>query len=59
MYLPEPMLDALRASTLPSLMTAWHLRLADLLGGFEAEPEAAPPAKPRPLRGRFRRWRTR
>jgi tetratricopeptide (TPR) repeat protein len=52
MYLPEPLLDALRASTLPSLMTAWHLRLAELLGGFEAEPEAAPaPAKPAPPSG--------
>ena len=47
MYLPEPMLDALRASTLPSLMTAWHLRLAELLGGFDAE-LAEEPVAPRP-----------
>ncbi len=30
-HLPEPMLDALRASTLPSLMIAQHRRLAELL----------------------------
>jgi tetratricopeptide (TPR) repeat protein len=49
-HLPEPMLDALRASMLPSLMIAWHQRVADLLGGFDEEPgfepelsESAPP----------------
>jgi tetratricopeptide (TPR) repeat protein len=47
MYLPEPLLDALRAATLPSLMTAWHLRLADLLGGFDAEPAEEPVAPKR------------
>ncbi|MFT3776646.1 MAG: hypothetical protein QM820_65750 [Minicystis sp.] len=41
-HLPEPMLDALRASMLPSLMIAWHQRVADLLGGFEEEPGFAP-----------------
>jgi tetratricopeptide (TPR) repeat protein len=45
LYLPEPMLDALRASTLPSLMIAWHRRLADLLGGFDAEPVEEPSAE--------------
>ncbi len=30
-HLPEPLLDALRASTLPSLMIAQHRRLAELL----------------------------
>ncbi|APR75301.1 Putative LuxR-family transcriptional regulator [Minicystis rosea] len=44
-HLPEPMLDALRASMLPSLMIAWHQRVAELLGGFDAygpgfEPES-------------------
>ena len=34
-HLPEPMLDALRASMLPSLMIAWHQALADLLGGMD------------------------
>jgi tetratricopeptide (TPR) repeat protein len=32
-HVPEPVLDALRASMLPSLMIAQHRRLADLLGG--------------------------
>jgi len=36
--LPDPMLDALRASMLPSLMIAWHQRVAELLGGFDGEP---------------------
>lgn len=53
--LPDATLDALRASMLPSLMTAWHQRVADLLGGideargapsmdldFESEPPPAP-----------------
>jgi tetratricopeptide (TPR) repeat protein len=35
--LPEPLLDALRASMLPSLMIAWHQRLAELLGGIDGE----------------------
>ena len=39
-HLPEALLDALRASMLPSLMIAWHQRLAELLGGLEAEAEA-------------------
>ncbi len=34
-HLPEPLLDALRASMLPSLMIAQHRRLAELLGGFD------------------------
>lgn len=50
--LPEPMLDALRASTLPSLMIAWHQRLADLLGGLDDVDEEldAPPFEPAPPR---------
>ena len=58
-HLPEPLLDALRASMLPSLMIAQHRRLAELLGGFdeeeredfvgEEEEEAPPPpVEPRP-----------
>ncbi len=57
-HLPEPLLDALRASMLPSLMIAQHRRLAELLGGFdeereeeeqeEVEEEAAPSVEPRP-----------
>lgn len=39
-HLPEPLLDALRASLLPSVMIAWHQRLGDILGGFEDDDEA-------------------
>lgn len=38
-HLPDALLDDLRASMLPSLMIAWHQRLADLLGGID-EPMA-------------------
>lgn len=41
-HLPEPMLDALRASMLPSLMIAWHQRVAELLGSFDEEEEEEP-----------------
>ena len=37
--LPEAMLDDLRASMLPSLMIAWHQRLAELLGGIDEDDE--------------------
>jgi tetratricopeptide (TPR) repeat protein len=43
-HLPVPLLDALRASVLPSLMIAWHRRLAALLGGFDEAPIQAAPA---------------
>ena len=43
-HLPDTLLDALRASTLPSLMIAQHRRLAELLGGMDEErPSAQPP----------------
>lgn len=51
-HLPEPMLDALRASMLPSLMTTWHQRLAELLGGgFEEQQEAEDYGVETPWRG--------
>jgi tetratricopeptide (TPR) repeat protein len=56
-HLAEPLLDALRASMLPSLMIAQHRRLAELLGGFgEDEAPAAPSGEmpesvPRPPAG--------
>jgi tetratricopeptide (TPR) repeat protein len=40
-HLPDALLDAVRASMLPSLMVAWHQRLALLLGVIDEE--AAPP----------------
>lgn len=36
-HLPEPLLEALRASILPSLTLVWHRRLAALLSGGGAE----------------------
>jgi tetratricopeptide (TPR) repeat protein len=44
-HLPDALLDALRASLLPSVMIAWHARLGEILGGFEEDDE--PPASGR------------
>jgi tetratricopeptide (TPR) repeat protein len=41
-HVPEPILDALRASTLPSLMVAQHRRLAEILGDLEEDEAALP-----------------
>lgn len=41
-HLPEPLLDAVRGSLLPSVMIAWHQRLGEILGGFEDEDDEAP-----------------
>jgi tetratricopeptide (TPR) repeat protein len=51
-YLPEPLLDALRASTLPSLVAAQHRRLAELLGGLPGEQEPVFEELPEPLLAR-------